>query len=177
MLPQRKSPRLPEYDYAQSGAYFVTICTHQRTHLFGHIRDGVMHQNDLGEMVAFHWEDLLNHFPHIELDAYVVMPNHFHGIVVITDVVGTASMPSDLSGADAIDGVPTKKTPTLGVIVGTFKAAVTRRANRTMKHPPAIWQARYHDRIIRSEREYDIIRAYVLDNPARWGEDVFNKFR
>lgn len=86
-LPQRKSPRLQGYDYSQPGAYFVTICTHQRLHCFGEVIEGSMNLNRLGEIASELWFALPQHHPGIELDAFVVMPNHIHGIIVL---VGTA---------------------------------------------------------------------------------------
>ena len=81
--PARKSPRLKDYDYAQDGAYFVTICTQNRAHLFGTVVDQEMRLNVFGGIVQTCWDDLVNHYSHIELDVFVVMPNHVHGIVVI----------------------------------------------------------------------------------------------
>lgn len=147
-FPQRKSPRLKDYDYSQSGAYFVTICTYKRAYIFGGIHNQEMQLNQLGELVYESWLDLLNHFSTIELDAFIVMPNHVHGIVSMTQ-----------------DGSP------LGVIVGTFKAAVTR--NSRLFFPDKIWQSRYHDHIIRNEHELTHIRRYVLHNPEMWEEDTF----
>ncbi|MCP9469504.1 MAG: hypothetical protein NNA31_05825 [Nitrospira sp.] len=96
----RRSIRLKGYDYSQDGAYFVTICTHNRVCLFGEVVDGELRLNELGEIVAWTWRDLPNHVPNVELDAFVVMPNHVHGIVVIpaapedtVAVVGAGSEP------------------------------------------------------------------------------------
>jgi putative transposase len=79
----RRSIRLKEYDYAQPGAYFVTVCTRDRECLFGHVVNGEMHLNDAGEIARRCWEDIPHHFPLVELDAFAVMPNHVHGIIVI----------------------------------------------------------------------------------------------
>lgn len=82
-LPQRKSPRLQGYDYSQSGAYFITICTHQRQQLFGKICEDEMILNNAGKIACEHWQAIPEHYPDIELDVFVVMPNHMHGIVCI----------------------------------------------------------------------------------------------
>ena len=84
----RRSIRLKGYDYAQAGAYFVTICTQHRACLFGEVVNGQMQLNDAGRFVEQCWLDIPHHFPHVELEAFVVMPNHVHGIIVITDPVG-----------------------------------------------------------------------------------------
>jgi putative transposase len=84
----RRSIRLKGYDYTQPGAYFITICTHGRECLFGEIIDGEMHLNEAGQIVVQTWQDLPNHVPNVQLDAFVVMPNHVHGIIIITDRTG-----------------------------------------------------------------------------------------
>ena len=91
----RRSIRLKGYDYTQPGAYFVTICTHDRECLFGHIIGGAMRLNEYGEIVQFTWDDLIHHVGGIVLDAFVITPNHVHGITVITGaVVGAGSEPA-----------------------------------------------------------------------------------
>jgi REP element-mobilizing transposase RayT len=147
--PQRKSPRLQGYDYAQSGAYFVTICTHRMACWFGNVVRGVVLLNHMGRIAAACWAAIPEHFEGAELDAAIVMPNHIHGIAV-------------LAGGGAA----------LGTVVGTYKAAVTRQIRRACSAPPAtVWHTRYHDRIIRDQRELDRIREYIRQNPARWRED------
>ena len=147
--PQRKSPRLQGYDYTQSGAYFITIRTHKWVHWFGHITDGAMVLNPMGQIAADCWAAIPDHFPGVELDAAIVMPNHIHGIIV-------------LPGGGAA----------LGSMVGTYKAAITRQIRPLQNAPPdTIWHGRYHDRIIRDERALERIRHYIVSNPARWRPD------
>lgn len=160
-LPQRKSPRLQGYDYSSDGMYFVTICTYQRELMFGDVFNGEMQLSDIGELAEWHWNDLPNHFSSVELDMFVVMPNHVHGIIIITD------------GMDAIPTVQSKR-PTLGTIVGTYKAAVTRQARRKLNFMSRIWQSSYYDHIIRKESNLSYIRRYVLYNTAKWEEDGFH---
>ncbi|MCI0596714.1 MAG: hypothetical protein L0Z48_09285, partial [candidate division Zixibacteria bacterium] len=93
----RRSIRLKEYDYAQAGAYFVTICTQGREGLFGGIKNGGMELNPAGQMVQTVWEELPRRFPDIELDEFIIMPNHVHGIIVI---VGAPLVGARGSGAD-----------------------------------------------------------------------------
>ena len=80
----RRSIRLKGYDYTSLGAYFITICTHQRHYLFGEIIDGEMRLNQMGQSVQAHWNRLPTHFPHLKIDAFVIMPNHIHGILTLT---------------------------------------------------------------------------------------------
>ena len=115
---RRRSIRLRDYDYAHGGAYFVTICTHERRCLFGDIHEGEMHLNAPGTMVVNVLERLSRRFPEVEIDAYAVMPNHIHGIIWL---VG-----APLVGAlDHAITVPTRVAPTLGNIVGAFKSITT----------------------------------------------------
>lgn len=169
-FPQRKSPRLQGYDYRQEGAYFVTLCTKGRAHLFGEIVQGDMQLSSLG--IITHQE--LQHIPYrwqtVDLDLFVVMPNHVHAIIVL---VGTAFLPSAHNGpqkSDTKNGVPT-----LGHVVGSYKAGVTRMARQhgVLDDTSSIWQGRYHDHIVCDERSLDYIRRYIVANPARWQDDVF----
>lgn len=169
-LPQRKSPRLKGYDYSQSGAYFVTICAHNRLHLFGKIEAHTPVLSTVGQIAAESWFALPIHHAGIELDAFVVMPNHIHGIIVI---VGTTPASSDFMGEDRPDEaglVPTKAR--LGTVIGSYKSAVTRTIHETTQIPDfRVWQSRYYDHIIRSEADLNRIREYVTTNPARWPAD------
>lgn len=170
----RKSPRLPDYDYSQAGVYFVTICTAQREHLFGEIRDSEVIHSPMGKIAVQCWQDIPQHFPTIEIDLFVVMPNHVHGLVVINEnsvpSVGTRYISSSSPKLRA-NGV---KPQSLGAIVGSYKAAVTRQIRHILTETSShIWQGRYHDHIIRNEQGLNQLREYILNNPARWSEDVF----
>lgn len=170
--PQRKSPRLQDYDYASSGGYFVTICTHQRQHLFGKVVDDAMVVNDWGRVVQDEWSRTAELRDYVELDAFVVMPNHIHGVIVIV---------SDDEGRGMMHHAPTTNPPrefgkpvarSLSTIVRAFKASVTRQINRMPNRPDhPIWQRNYYDHVIRDEPDLNRIREYVQSNPARWEMD------
>lgn len=172
-LPQRKSPRLQGYDYSQSGAYFVTICTHLRDYLFGDVVEDDMVLSEAGKIAHNHLGQLSSFWETIETDYFVVMPNHVHGIVVITD--GMYAVPTNDTRADVgtrYIASDARKPASLGTIIGTYKAAVTREIRRLTNDPHMIvWQGRYHDHIIRNENSLHDIRHYMLTNPARWAED------
>ena len=153
--PKRKSPRLAGYDYSQAGAYFVTICTHRHSHLFGHVADEIMILNDLGSVADECWLAIPTHFPQLILDVHVVMPNHVHGILCLDD---------DL----------VQRPPNLGMVIGAYKGTVTRLARQrfpNLNRP--LWQRSFHDHIIRNEHGYRQIYDYVLQNPARWHADRY----
>ncbi len=175
-LPQHKSPRLIDYDYTQSGAYFVTICTHDRMHLFGRVDDGEMVCNLMGEIVHEQWIQTSVLRDYVELDTFVVMPNHFHGILIIIE--------SEENRRGMMHHAPTnpkrefsKSIPrSLSSIIGTFKASVTRQINRLPNAPDhPIWQRNFHDHIIRNPDDLNRLREYVLYNPASWEVDIFYK--
>lgn len=163
--PERKSPRLQGYDYAQNGAYFVTICTHNRLHLFGKIENQRMELNAWGHIAAACWNAIPEHFSGgtaamVALDVSVIMPDHVHGIVVLQD--GHVK---------------------LGTVIGTYKAAVTREIRRVATHHTdllqitglsmdKIWQGRYHDHIIRNDESLCHIQNYIVNNPLRWNRQI-----
>ena len=151
----RRSIRLQGYDYAQAGAYFITLCAQGRAHLFGRVMGGAVELSDIGQIVAEEWERTPAVRSNVELDAYVVMPDHMHGILVITHRDDEADAPPATSALRS----PKR---TIGAIVRGFKAAVVRRAGRP------IWQRDYYEHIIRSEAALDRIRKYIIANPDRW---------
>jgi len=170
---QRRVIRLQGYDYSQAGAYFVTVCTQNRTPLFGDVVDGDLLLNDAGRMVTAEWLALPARFPTIELDAFVVMPNHLHGIIVTTTIpVGAALVAAPMPSI--------KTTPSLGSIVGAFKSRATVEYILGVKtHAwPAfhgrLWQRNYYEHVIRNDESLDRIRQYIYDNPARWAHDPDN---
>lgn len=160
-LPQRKSPRLKDYDYAQEGAYFLTICIQNRFHLLGHIDDQIMKHTPAGHMVMQFWLKLSEKYADIGLDFWVVMPNHFHGILVINRYENNTSQTS------IPDVMKWFKTMTTNAYIRGVKSDGWQRFDKRL------WQHSYHDRIIRNESELNDIREYVQTNPARWEADTF----
>lgn len=162
---RRKAIRLQGYDYSQAGEYFVTICAKDREHIFGKIKEGRMLLNGFGEIVAWCWKDLPNHYPNVQVDEFVVMPDHVHGIIVIIepDLVGEGSEPS-----------PTRRYP-LSEIVRSFKTFSARRINECRGTPGlSVWQRNYFEHIIRDERALEKIREYIISNPEMWIGDENN---
>lgn len=169
-LPSRRSVRLQGYNYQQNGAYFVTICAYQKSCLFGQIRDGGMIVNDLGKVISECWQQISQVRRGIETDAFVVMPNHIHGIIFKLDaepVDGAAqSIRENRFSASIL------RSASLGVIVGQFKRAVSIRSKALAKQPKQpVWQRSFYEHIIRNERSLDDIRKYIVENPARWHDD------
>ena len=170
--PERRSIRLRGYDYSQVGAYFVTICTHDRACVFGNIVDGAMRLNSIGEMAAEEWIKSERVRGEIELDEWVVMPNHLHGIVWITYSIGVHLV----VGATGRSPLPSGPIPrSIGAMVAGFKSAATKRINAVLGTPGApVWQRDYYEHVIRNEDTLDRIRRYIRDNPSKWPDDPDN---
>lgn len=149
----RRSIRLRGYDYRDPGAYFVTICTDDRRCLFGEIIDGEMYLSDVGQVAQWIWNAIPERYSNVDLDQYVIMPNHIHGIVVLRPYEGAINC-----------------APTLGLILRRFKALTTRYLHAAEVSDFA-WQRDFYDHITRAERNLNGIRQYIIDNPARWTED------
>ena len=172
----RRSIRLKGYDYGQSGAYYVTICCHQRRCLLGEIINGLMHLNLAGASVQSAWDSLPRHFPFIELDAFVVMPNHVHSIVVINKNEKNIDNRQFIESKAASEPRLPKgtKPDSLGAIIQNFKSIATRQVNRLNGSSGTIWQRDYYEEIIRNERAYQNIKRYIVENPLTWDEDEEN---
>ena len=162
----RRSIRLKEYDYSQAGYYYITICTHNREHLFGAIENGVMRHNDIGTIALNEWTRTPEMRPNISLDAFVVMPNHLHGIIVINGVIGDNSPVYEQFGKPTSNTIPT--------IIRGFKAAVTKQVNILRGTPgEPVWQRNYYEHIIRDDQSHYSIAEYIKKNPLRWEEDDY----
>ena len=171
-LHHRRSIRLTGYDYSQCGAYFVTICVQKRELLFGNLVDGQMQVNEVGVMVKHMWEWLPQQYPYVSIDEFVVMPNHFHGILIIEN-----------RGGGSIQGgsrtAPTEKRKPVGRLIGVFKTVTTKRFNETRCSPgegrggsrTALWQRNYYEHSIRNEDDFRCIAEYIQTNPLHWRRD------
>jgi REP element-mobilizing transposase RayT len=172
---RRRTMRLQGYDYSQAGAYFITIVTQGRMCLFGDVVDGETRLNDAGRLAQAVWDELPRHYPNVELDAFVIMPNHVHGIIVL---VGAGLKPALAGVGDGLGAglkpAPTKCAP-LSEIVRAFKTFSARRVNEYRRAPGlSVWQRNYYEHIIRSEKALDRIREYIATNPLQWSMDREN---
>jgi putative transposase len=177
---QRRSIRLKGYDYSQAGAYFVTIVAFQRECFFGEIVGGEMKLNQYGDIVQKRWDDIPIHFPNVETWAFVVMPNHIHGIILITDRRGTVPVPDDNQGENTqqCGETPPLRMPTLGQIVAYFKYQSTKEMNVLGDGViTKFWQRNYYEHIIRKEKEMDNVWKYIESNPSMWADDDENPLK
>ena len=136
--------------------------------MFGRIHDGTFVPNALGAIVAEEWATT-SALRHATLDAFVVMPNHVHGIVIFETERGAQRIPR----VDSHPPLPRTIQP-LGRLVASFKAAVTKRARHEINRDGPLWQRNYHEHVIRSERDLATIREYIVHNPAKWADDRYH---
>ncbi|MEW6363982.1 MAG: transposase [Acidobacteriota bacterium] len=190
----RRSVRLKDRDYSRAGAYCVTVCTKDRACLSGEIVNGVMRLNAYGQCVVRCWQCIPNHFAAVKTDAFVAMPNHIHGIVVITETpvvgagfprpghgtignaTGTVLGLTQGAGKRGAETAPLPpRRPSLGNVIALFKYQSAKQIN-VWRHTPAgpVWQRNYYEHIIRDGESLDRIRHYIADNPARWAFDRDN---
>ena len=183
----RRSIRLKGYDYSQVGAYFITICTHNRECVFGEVVEGEMRLNEIGIIVQEEWLNTPTIRSSVELDVFVVMPNHFHGIIKLNDDDGGASQRTNIGGGESQSENPRKgelqfaptgfssPSRTVGAIVRGFKSASTKRINALRRTPGVlVWQRNYYDRTVRNQKEMNRIQEYIVNNPLQWFYDEEN---
>ena len=200
----RRSIRLKGYDYSQAGLYFITICVQDRKCLFGKIAGASpagaqMELNEFGSIAWQQWKKLPERFTNMELDVFQIMPNHMHGIIVLTDPVGAGFTPApDNTNTPAPDDMvapddnaiadetragaspaPTRISKSVGDIVGAYKSLAANKCLKIFKqkYPDEmmgkLWQRNYYEHIIRDEQSYQRISGYIINNPVKWKDDKF----
>ena len=189
----RQSLRLKGYDYTKPGAYFITLVTQDRRHLFGCIEAGIMHLNDAGHMIQQIWDEIPQYYAGVTVDTFVIMPNHIHGIIVLTGQNPTENLPPAPAADPRVCPVGLRQTRgsaatvssgmtvssgnagiSLSTVVQRYKSLTTRRYIEGVNELewPAfrkrLWQRNYYERIIRNEIALERIRRYIEENPAQW---------
>jgi putative transposase len=172
----RRSIRLKEYDYSSAGAYFITICIKERRCVLGKIHNSGVLLSLIGKIVNRCRKEIPHHFSYAKLDVFVVIPNHFHGIIVITNDGRGVQLNAPTKNASNPCELISPKQKTLSVSIRTFKVAVTTNCKKNGYHD-FIWQRNYYERIIRNEDELSEIREYILYNPLQWQFDRGNPER
>ncbi len=162
-LPKRKPTHLQRYDYSQNGAYFITICTHNKKCILETVKNQTMVLSNIGCIVEQEIMAVESRYSNIKIHNYTVMPNHVHLLIEIT------------SSTERINPFPTMKRYDVSNVIGKFKAGVTRIVGNAFMHsaPPKIWQCSFHDHIIRNEQDYQKIWEYIEYNPCKWEGDCF----
>ena len=175
-----QSARAPWWDYGSDGVYFITICTAHREYLFGEIHNGEMLLSPIGEIVFQEWSKSFTIRKELSCDAFVVMPNHLHAILRIcssaNDIDGFRVEPHGRAALPAGScGVAHRPVQSISSFVAGFKSAATKRINEYRNTPRlSVWQSRFHDHIIRSDKAYQTIMEYINSNPLHWNDDKLN---
>ncbi len=187
---RNESARAQWWNYGNEGAYFITICTKNRERFFGEIINGIMHLSHLGVLADVFWHEIPHHSPNVKLGAFVVMPNHIHGILILNGNVGTLHATSPRQRQQRQSSLSQPPNPetiiknqqmanispqsgTVSAIIRAYKSAVTKHANRLGIENG--WQPRFHDHIIRNDIEYQRIHNYIVNNPVKWEKDTLFK--
>ena len=156
-----KQYRLPFFNYASAGLYFITICTHDRKDFLGRIENGKLNPSIIGDIINNCWNNIPASSPYASIDSYILMPNHVHGIIAIENQDQSREIA-------AVKFAPEKQS--LSIVIRNFKAAVSIRVHKQLSMA-VIWQSRFYDHIIRNEDELEKIREYIRTNPLQWRSD------
>ena len=177
---RRKNQRLKNFDYSLNGYYFVTICTQNRNNYFGDFTKNQMNVNGAGRMVESIWNEIPIFYAGVDVDQFIVMPNHCHGIIILNNVGATPCGCPDTQLGQARGPAPTNNRFSLSDIVHRFKSLTTARYRYGVRHngwhpfQGRLWQRNYYDRIIRNDSELNRIRKYIIENPINWSFDKEN---
>ena len=153
---------MKDYDYSSPGEYFITICTYEHQCVLGNVDNEQMQLNEIGKIVKTCWNEIINHFPTVASDEYVIKPNHLHGIIVLNEQCrGEVTSPL--------------QKPTLGKVVAYFKYQTTKLINEiNATTGNRFWQRNYYEHIIRNEKALQNTREYIIKNPLKWSFDNDN---
>ena len=171
----RRSIRLKEYDYSQAGLYYITICTQKHLCLFGEIEKGEMILNKYGIIAEKKWLKTSEMRPNIHLDVFVIMPNHMHGIIEITNRRGTMHRAlTTTHRAPAVEQFAKPMSNTIPTIIRGYKSSITKQINVLRNQPGVpVWQRNYYEHIIRNEKYHYQISEYIQNNPLKWENDKY----
>ena len=164
-----ESTRLRNWDYRSRGWFFVTICAHEKAHIFGEIIKCEVELSPIGRIVESDLQSLSSHYEKVQLDSHIVMPNHVHAIIMLNGDHSYSPDPTALAPAMGIS----PQAASLSAIVRSYKAGVTRQCH-DLRLRQAIWQSRFHDKLLRSDAVISAVREYIWNNPANWADDREN---
>ncbi len=166
------STRLQNWDYGWNASYFITICTKSRKHFFGEIKNKEMVLSEIGEFAVKFWSKIPHHFPNIKLDAFVAMPDHIHGIIIIDNPnnwfakTKVATQPNEVIQTKGKERFQNQGQNTISSIIGSYKSVVTKNSRKIQTDFG--WQPRFYDHIIRDEKSFKRIQNYIKNNPKNW---------
>ena len=171
-IKDRKRNRMVDFDYSSDNLYFVTSCTKDKTCCFGEVLYSKMVLNEMGEIAEQQWEWLINKYQYLKSHAFVVMPNHIHGILEINADLINNNGPMEWTGRDL--SLQSQKIKSLSELIGAYKTTTSKKIH-LIGHNYFVWQRSFHDHIIRNTVYYDKIFEYIITNPENWANDMFNE--
>ena len=171
-IKHRKRNRMLDFDYSSNNLYFVTSCSKDKICCFGEVIDGRMVLNEVGEIAQQQWQWLINKYPYLKSHAFVVMPNHIHGILEINGDLINDDGAMEWTGRDL--SLQSQKIKSLSELMGAYKTTTSKKIH-LMGHNNFVWQRSFHDHIIRNTVYYDKIFEYIITNPENWANDVLNE--
>lgn len=174
MYRNRKHIRLTDWDYSSEGIYFITICCRDRQSFFGKIKDNEMIHSEIGLIASRYWLEIPDHFPHVKLDEFAIMPNHIHGVLILDySLAGThhgMTLPAKQKSNQNVNQFSKSVKNSVSVIINQYKSSVKRWCNKNgFDHFQ--WQSRFHDEVLHNEISIDKIREYIYNNSKNWTED------
>jgi REP element-mobilizing transposase RayT len=169
-----ESIRVTEWDYSSNGYYFVTICTKNQECFFGNVIDSKVVLTSIGEIARQYWQAIPEHFQEVKLDEFIVVPNHLHGIVIISNVETCHGMSLQKPSNRNIFTKPLSGP--LSTVINQYKCTVTREC-RKIGYSDFSWQSRFYEHIIRNEKSLQKIRQYIMNNPVKWELDEYHPDR
>jgi putative transposase len=172
MKPARKHNRLPGFDYSREAVYFVTSCVKDMACVFGEVVEGEMVLNSLGHIAENQWQAVMERYPYVYSHAFVVMPNHVHGLVEINQQWEKAH--GETCANRPLFSPENNKIKSISELIGAYKST-TSKCIRLAGLPAFTWQRSFHDHIIRHEQAYQNIKTYIETNPAKWQDDIFRR--
>jgi len=177
MSKKRKLNRLRKFDYNQQGYYYLTICTKNRAKFFAEVSDNNIALSRIGKIANKFWIAIPEHFQNIELDEYIIMPEHIHGIIIVNNDAGNADLPSFKYVSPQCSPNPkgndsNRSKMLISKIIHGFKSSATREIRKQFPDCDFEWQKSYYDHIIRDSNDLDRIREYITDNPRNWKTDM-----
>lgn len=159
--------RLKAWDYSSRGWYFVTICCHQRAHIFGSIVDGTIHLSQPGRIADYDLRTLPSHYSNVDVIEHVVMPNHVHAIIFIDGEHRFSPIPQIGSKINHSRPLTPPGAGSLAAIIRSYKSGVTQKCHLLGLNLP-VWQSRFHDHLLRGDKVISAVREYIRNNPTNW---------
>jgi REP element-mobilizing transposase RayT len=177
---ERKPHRLTNWDYSSDGIYYITICCFEKHSYLGTVCNNNVDLSEIGAISSGYWVDIPNHFPHVKLDEFIIMPNHIHGILILDKSIALNRLDVPDYEVPCHGIIPQQRKNincfsqpiknSVSVIINQYKSSVKRWCNKN-GFTNFQWQSRFYDQILHNEIALEKVREYIHNNPQNWLED------